>query len=77
VDAKFVKEYRKRLGIRVTAEANAKAPHLPLPLQLQSYVPPKLLLKDYQIDGEACYVLHACQHHKGSSVTCRYNYSDC
>lgn len=59
VDAKFVKEYRKRLGIRATAEAKAKAPHLQLPLQLQSYVPPKLLLKDYQIDGGACYVLHA------------------
>jgi hypothetical protein len=77
VDPKFVKEYRKRLGIRATAEAKAKAPQLQLPLQLQSYVPPKLLLKDYQIDGEACHVLHACQHHNGSSVTSRHSSSHC
>lgn len=68
MDAKFVKEYRKRLGIRAAAEVNAKAPHLQLPLQLQSYVPPKLLLKDYQIDGGARDQVHACQHDTGSPV---------
>lgn len=53
MDAKFVREYRARLGLRATEKANAKAVQLKLPLQLQSYVPAKLVLKDYQIDGGA------------------------
>lgn len=50
VDAKHVKEYRQRLGLRASGKAKSKA--LELPLQLAPYVPPKLVLKDYQIEGE-------------------------
>lgn len=49
VDAKHINEYHQRLDLRVSGQM--RSTELPLPLELAAYVPPDLLLKDYQIEG--------------------------
>lgn len=64
-----MQEYRKRLGLRVAGKARSQA--LELPLQLEAYVPQKLLLKDYQIEGGTAdrHIVDACHHQQLHGVT--------
>lgn len=62
VDAEHINEYRKRLDLRVSEQA--RSTELQLPLELATYVPQKLLLKDYQIEGGVT--------HLAAPVECEY-----
>lgn len=71
VDAKHVKDYERRLELRVGGKARARA--LKLPLALPNYVPPGMELKDYQHDGAPCSHLHlhmCCFCSSADAATC-------